>query len=45
MKIRQAMKIINNDYGLVFKYKKNTISKADKVFQKKCKLKKWSELL
>lgn len=34
MKIRQAMKIINNDYGLVFKYKKNTISKADKVFQK-----------
>lgn len=45
MKTRQAMKIINNDYGLIFKYKKHTILKADRIFQKKCKLKKWSELL
>ena len=34
MKARQAMKIINNDYGLVFKYKKNTISKANKRIEK-----------
>ena len=45
MKTRQAMKILNNDYGLIFKYKKHTILKADSIFQKKCKLKKWSELL
>ena len=45
MKIRQAIKILNNTYGLLFRYKNNTVLKAEKVFQKKCKLKKWSELL
>lgn len=43
MKIRQAIKILNNTYGLLFRYKNNTVLKAEKVFQKKCKLKKWSD--
>ena len=38
MKIRQAKKILNNDYGFFFRYKQRTISKACKAYDKKyCK--------
>lgn len=41
MKIRQAIKILNNDYGFLFRYKQRTISKARKAYDKKyCKNKR-----
>lgn len=38
MKLRQAIKIFNNEYGILFIYKKNTVEKAGRRVVKKYKL-------